>query len=112
MEVDKTFCSGQGWRLGYRSANRLYPALVGSDDWAIELTTAELADFCRLLYQLAGSMELMQNELMTEEKIDCEAKLSCSGCRFRVIQIAIVYDYCFILGAKPRAIGRQRLCQK
>ncbi len=74
MKVDKTFCSGQGWRLGYRSANRLYPALVGSDDWAIELTTAELADFCRLLYQLAGSMELMQNELMTEEKIDCEAE--------------------------------------
>jgi Domain of unknown function (DUF1818) len=72
--VDKTFCSGQGWRLGYRSTNLLYPALVGSDDWAIELSPAELADFCRLLYQLAGNMELMTTELMTEEKIDCEAE--------------------------------------
>jgi Domain of unknown function (DUF1818) len=72
--VDKTFCSGQGWRLGYRSSNLLYPALVGSDDWAIELSAAELADFCRLLYQLAGSMESMATELMAEEKIDCEAE--------------------------------------
>jgi hypothetical protein len=72
--VDRTFCSGIGWRLGYRATDPLYPALVGGDDWAIELSIAELADFCRLLYQLAANMEQMASELMTEEKIDCEAE--------------------------------------
>jgi Domain of unknown function (DUF1818) len=65
--------SGAGWRLGYRPGGS-HPALLGGDDWAIELTTSELADFCRLLYQLADTMEQMQGELMAEEKIDCEAE--------------------------------------
>jgi hypothetical protein len=72
--VDRTFCSGPGWRLGYSSTATLYPALVGTDDWAIELSSAELADFCRLLYQLADNMQQMQSELMSEEKIDCEVE--------------------------------------
>jgi hypothetical protein len=74
VKVDRTFCSGPGWRLGYSSTALLYPALIGTDDWAIELSCAELADFCRLLYQLADNMQQMKSELMSEEKIDCEVE--------------------------------------
>jgi Domain of unknown function (DUF1818) len=74
VKVDRTFCSGSGWRLGYKSTALLYPALIGTDEWAIELSSAELADFCRLLYQLADNMQQMQSELMVEEKIDCEVE--------------------------------------
>ena len=74
MKVDRTFCSGPGWRLGYSSTALLYPALIGTDDWAIELSSAELADFYRLLYQLADNMQQMKSELMSEEKIDCEVE--------------------------------------
>ena len=72
--MDKTFRSGSGWRLGYSSTAPLYPALIGTDDWAIELSSAELADFCRLLAQLADNMQQMKSELMSEEQIDCEAE--------------------------------------
>jgi hypothetical protein len=71
--MDSSRRAGDGWRLGYQSTKE-YPALVGGDDWALELTAAELADFCRLLYQLANTMQQMQGELMAEEKIVCEAE--------------------------------------
>jgi hypothetical protein len=64
--------TGQGWRLGYRPHSP-YPAMVGGEDWAFELTAAELTDFCRLVDQLAAAMEQMKQELMAEEKIACEA---------------------------------------
>ena len=70
--MDSSLRSGIGWRLGYRPKSP-YPAMVGGEDWAFELTAVELADFCRLLYQLAGTMEQMKQELMAEEKIACEA---------------------------------------
>lgn len=47
--------------------------MVGGTDWALELTAEELADFCRLLHQLADTMAQMQAELMAEEKITCAA---------------------------------------
>jgi hypothetical protein len=71
--MDTSRCAGDGWRLGYQPTKE-YPALVGGDDWAFELTTTELTDFCRLLYQLADTMQQMQAELMAEEKIVCEAE--------------------------------------
>ncbi len=65
--------SGSGWRIGWNPANT-YPGLVGSDDWAFELTAAEFADFDRLLRQLVDSLRSIQAELMDEEKIACEAE--------------------------------------
>jgi hypothetical protein len=38
----------------------------------LELTEAELDDFCRLLEQVAVTMTQMQDELMDEEAIACE----------------------------------------
>ena len=48
--------------------------MLGADDWAIELTQAEMTDFYRLLTQLVDTMEQMQDELMDQEKISCEAE--------------------------------------
>lgn len=66
--------SGTGWRLGWDAEAAEFQGLVGDDQWAIELTQAELADFCRLLEQLSSTMQHMATELMDEEAIACEAE--------------------------------------
>jgi len=65
---------GNGWRIGWREDAEIYKGLIGADDWAIELTEAEIKDFCRLLEQLADNLEKMQDYLMDEEKISCEVE--------------------------------------
>jgi hypothetical protein len=65
---------GPGWRIGWNEESVIYKGLVGSDDWAIELTETEFRDFCRLVLQLGETMELMQAELMDEETITCEVQ--------------------------------------
>ncbi|MEM7591352.1 MAG: DUF1818 family protein, partial [Cyanobacteria bacterium P01_A01_bin.83] len=66
--------TGDGWRVGWHPQNSKYQGLVGTEDWAIELTKAELLDFHRLLTQLEATMGQMEAELMDEEKISCEAE--------------------------------------
>ncbi|MGF1493888.1 MAG: DUF1818 family protein [Microcoleaceae cyanobacterium] len=66
--------SGLGWRIGWNPQAKKFKGLVGTDDWAIELTEVELDDFCRLLEQLSKTMSHMVAELMHEEKITCEAE--------------------------------------
>lgn len=66
--------TGPGWRVGWHPEHKPYCALVGSEDWAIELTEPEFTDFCRLLNQLAETMSQMTAELMDEERIACEAE--------------------------------------
>jgi hypothetical protein len=65
---------GPGWRIGWNEESVIYKGLVGSDDWAIELTETEFRDFCRLVLQLGETMEQMQAELMAEETITCEVQ--------------------------------------
>lgn len=65
---------GVGWRLGWNPNSVAYQGLIGGDDWALELTKAEFNDFCRLFKQLAGTMEMMSQELMEAERIACEAE--------------------------------------
>lgn len=71
--MEKVLKDGTGWRIGWNPASD-YPGLVGSDDWAFELTATELADFGRLLGQLVESMRSIGTELMDDEKIACEAE--------------------------------------
>jgi hypothetical protein len=66
--------SGTGWRIGWDSDAELYRGLVGGEGWAIELTEAEFAEFCRLVDQLANTMNQMSHELMDEERISCEVE--------------------------------------
>lgn len=72
--MDKVLKSGTGWRIGWNPLNTTYPGLLGSDDWAVELTAAELADFSRLLGQLVESMRSIGTELMDDERVACEAE--------------------------------------
>lgn len=74
--MEQVLKQGRGWRIGWNPSADLYQGLVGSEDWALELTEAELQDFCRLLAQLAQTMTQMAQELMEEEKIACEAESS------------------------------------
>jgi Domain of unknown function (DUF1818) len=69
--MQKVLKSGAGWRIGWNPEIE-YQGLVGGDDWAFELTAAELADFCRLLGQLVVNIRSIQAELMDEESIACE----------------------------------------
>jgi hypothetical protein len=69
---DRILKSGRGWRLGWNPTATEYQGLVGSEHWALELTLAEFKDFCRLLLQLAETMQQMSTELMDEEHIACE----------------------------------------
>ena len=61
--------NGDGWRVGWNPQDDKYQGLVGTNDWAIELTQAEFADFQRLLNQLVATMKGMSAELMEEEKM-------------------------------------------
>lgn len=66
--------AGAGWRIGWDATAPVYKGLIGTDEWAIELTEAELNDFCRLALELAGTLQQMAAELMNEEKIACEVE--------------------------------------
>lgn len=72
--MERLINSGDGWRVGWHPHASKYQGLVGANDWAIELTKAELEDFHRLLNQLVATMNQMADELMDEEKISCEAE--------------------------------------
>ncbi|MGL5833107.1 MAG: DUF1818 family protein [Waterburya sp.] len=74
--MERLLKSGDGWRIGWHPHGDQYQGLIGGQDWAIELTKAELTDFERLLSQLVDAMEQMADELMEQEKISCEAETS------------------------------------
>ena len=65
---------GEGWRIGWNPEAEEYQGLIGAETWAIELTAGELEDFCRLLGQLAETMQQMVEELVAEERIACEVE--------------------------------------
>ena len=65
---------GVGWRIGWRPDADFYQGLIGSEDWAIELTKNEFLDFYRLLSQLTNTMSQMAAELMDQERIAIEAE--------------------------------------
>ena len=67
----KQLIRGEGWRIGFRSDVDIYQGLVGTDNWAIELTEREFKDFCKLALQLADTMQVMATELSDGEKICC-----------------------------------------
>lgn len=101
--MERLVKQGAGWRLGWNPEASDYQGLVGGDDWAIELTGAELDDFCRLLAQLAQTMSQMASELMDEEKIACEAESDLLW--MEVEGYPSAYSLCFILNTGRRGEG-------
>jgi len=71
---DRVLKTGVGWRLGWDPSAPTFTGLVGGEHWAIELTDAELQDFCNLCAQLANTMHQMANQLMDAERLCCEAE--------------------------------------
>jgi hypothetical protein len=76
VNSDRIVKQGAGWRVGWDPAATEFKALVGADDWALELTETEWQEFCQLTNQLAATMQTMQQELMDQEAIACEAESS------------------------------------
>lgn len=72
--MERIIKSGQGWILGWDRNAAEFTGLIGSEEWSIELTENELNEFCRLLNQLAETMNQIAGELMDEEKITLEAE--------------------------------------
>ncbi len=65
---------GKGWRLGWKSSPLVYKGLIGADDWAIELTQAEMKDFIRLILQIDQAIIDIHQHLMDEETIEIEVE--------------------------------------
>ncbi|MBV5260270.1 DUF1818 family protein [Synechococcus moorigangaii CMS01] len=73
--MGRSLKKGEGWRFGWDAdASRPFQGLLGTDDWAVELTAPEFTDFCRLLVQLADTVASIAPELMAEERIAIEAE--------------------------------------
>jgi hypothetical protein len=72
--VSRLLREGAGWRLGWDPQGIVYQGLIGTDDWAVELTSLELEMFCRLLGQLDDTLRAIAPQLMAEERICCEAE--------------------------------------
>jgi len=72
--VSRNVKRGSGWCIGWESDTAEFQALVGTDEWAVELAAGEFEDFCRLTNQLQATMAHMATELMDGERIACEAE--------------------------------------
>lgn len=101
--MERVVKSGPGWRMGWNPQAEVYKALLGGEDWAMELTEAEFEDFCRLVGQLTASMSQMASELMDEEKIACEAE--CDRLWMEVEGYPQSYSLRFILSSGRRCEG-------
>jgi Domain of unknown function (DUF1818) len=95
--------SGAGWRVGWDPEAPSFQALVGADDWAVELTQAEFDTFCRFALQLSEAIEQMRSELMEEEAIACEA--SSDQLWMEVRGYSDAYQLSFIVLTGRRAEG-------
>jgi len=64
--------TGQGWRLGWNPDAEEYKALVGGEEWSVELTATEFNLFCQSVQQLSETMKSLVTQLMEEELVSCE----------------------------------------
>jgi hypothetical protein len=94
---------GPGWRWGFDPNAETFPFLLGSEDWALELTQDEFADFHRLSRELAQTVTAIADELMEEEKICCE--LSSELVWLEIEGYAHAYELRFILCQGRKAEG-------
>ena len=65
---------GKGWRIGWKANAPVYKGLIGSDEWAFELTEPEMQDFIRLLLRINQAIIDLDQYLMEEEILTCEVE--------------------------------------
>lgn len=63
---------GPGWRLAWDPSRRGYPALIGGDGWAFELTADEWTGLVALISTLVDQHGQLIDQLMAEESITLE----------------------------------------
>ncbi len=91
--MEKVWREGVGFRLGLDGEKGEFVALVGTEDWAIELTRSEFSEFRRLALALAQTMDSMA--LMDQESLTCE--LECADLWMAVEGVPQDYGLRFIL---------------
>jgi Domain of unknown function (DUF1818) len=69
-------CEGPGWRLQAEPSRPLFPALIGTDTWAIELSACELGALRRAVVTLRQQWQELRPTLMPEEQLDLEVDLT------------------------------------
>ncbi len=67
---------GEGWRLQLDPKRHPYSALIGGQDWAIELSSHELVEVRRGVLMLLAQRSQLLGVLMPEEELDLELDLS------------------------------------
>jgi len=67
---------GPGWRLQAEPSRPFFPALIGTDTWAVELTAGELGALRRAILTLRQQWQDLQPSLMPEEQLDLEVDLT------------------------------------
>ncbi len=95
----KVWREGEGFRLGLDEGE--FGALVGTEDWAVELTRSEFLSFRRLALTLAQTMNSMA--LMDQESLSCE--LECEDLWMEVEGFPQDYGLRFILHRGRRCEG-------
>ncbi len=66
---------GPGWRLARDLSRADFPALIGGEGWAFELTQKESQVLMALLCELTDQHQALQSQLMSEECIELEMEL-------------------------------------
>lgn len=69
-------CEGEGWRLQVAPGRRPYSALIGGQDWAVELDPRELSALRGGVQTLLAQRERLVDCLMPQEDLDLELDLS------------------------------------
>lgn len=69
-------CEGPGWRLQTEPSRLHFPALIGAEDWAVELSSAEYAALRRAILSLRLQWQELLPSLMAEEQLDLEVDLT------------------------------------
>ncbi len=67
---------GEGWRLQLSPQRRSYNALIGGQDWALELNSCELSALRRGVLTLLAQRAQLLDCLMPQEELDLELDLS------------------------------------
>ena len=61
---------GPGWRLAIDKQRQGYQALIASDDWALELTSAEFEQFRNMCAKIVAQYKDCLDHLMAEENLE------------------------------------------
>ncbi len=63
---------GPGWRLAWDSSRKLFPYLIGGENWAFELSEKEWHALAAIICDLTDQHRVLQSQLMPEESISVE----------------------------------------